>query len=616
MVWGLFESLREFERRFSDKFCISIECCSINVKVEWVIVQGSWLITNNVRREKRKEEKETKKMLTVVLMLLMTISIALIIRFVAAGLNPIINLNSDLPLICVVVHESIYDAIQSYIERYVTDVTKIGFNATTVLFSEGNHEDVKAILMGLYSKGLVGCLLVGDIPWAVYEDLEVDHEEYPCDLYYTDLDGFWIDTDRNEKYDQHTGNRAPEIWVGRIKIPDRAESEEVSLIQDYFDKNHAYRTGVLPPNGRALIYIDDDWADLSEDVDLAVALVYENRTLVNKESTTNSSDYLDRLAQNWSLVHVMVHGSSYGHNFMTYEQPAGGVFAGDIMSVDPHVFFYNIFSCKVMNYSKVDYVGAWYIFNCSYGLAAIGSTDVGGMLYCDDFYSDFKYEILGFSFQRWLATRVDAEDRGSSYGWTWYYGMTIIGDPTLSAGPDIEGPDLKNTDVAITEINPYKTVVSNNTSMFINVTTDNQGPTIETFNVTLYYNTNQIGTQTVTLYVSQMKVITLEWNTTGLPLGNYTISAYATPVPNETDTADNNYTYGWIIISIAGDITGTDGWPDRKISIQDLFIVAKAFGSHPRHPKWNPNADLNTDKKINIRDLKLVSDEYGKTIED
>jgi hypothetical protein len=34
--------------------------------------------------------------------------------------------------------------------------------------------------------------------------------------------------------------------------------------------------------------------------------------------------------------------------------------------------------------------------------------------------------------------------------------------------------------------------------------------------------------------------------------GNYTISAYAKPVPGETDTADNNFTGGWVIVSIKG----------------------------------------------------------------
>ena len=47
--------------------------------------------------------------------------------------------------------------------------------------------------------------------------------------------------------------------------------------------------------------------------------------------------------------------------------------------------------------------------------------------------------------------------------------------------------------------------------------------------------------QTITLTRRNSTTITFTWNTTGVPYGNYTISAIATPVPGETNITDNTY---------------------------------------------------------------------------
>ncbi len=46
--------------------------------------------------------------------------------------------------------------------------------------------------------------------------------------------------------------------------------------------------------------------------------------------------------------------------------------------------------------------------------------------------------------------------------------------------------------------------------------------------------------------------ITFAWNTTGFAYGSYVLSAYALPVTDETNTANNNCTGGWVTISPGG----------------------------------------------------------------
>jgi peptidoglycan/xylan/chitin deacetylase (PgdA/CDA1 family)/PKD repeat protein len=50
---------------------------------------------------------------------------------------------------------------------------------------------------------------------------------------------------------------------------------------------------------------------------------------------------------------------------------------------------------------------------------------------------------------------------------------------------------------------------------------------------------------------------------------------------------------------------------DGKVSLQDLIILAKAYGSKPGDPNWNPKADLDGNGIVNIIDLTIMAREYG-----
>jgi hypothetical protein len=96
--------------------------------------------------------------------------------------------------------------------------------------------------------------------------------------------------------------------------------------------------------------------------------------------------------------------------------------------------------------------------------------------------------------------------------------------------------------------------------------------------------------------------------TSGLAKGSYSVSAYATPVPSETDTSDNTRSGGLVFVSIAGDINA-----DRKVDLKDVFPVGKAFGSVPEDPKWDPNLDINSDGVIDLKDYFIVCKKYGQS---
>jgi hypothetical protein len=87
----------------------------------------------------------------------------------------------------------------------------------------------------------------------------------------------------------------------------------------------------------------------------------------------------------------------------------------------------------------------------------------------------------------------------------------------------------------------------------------NEGYLAETFNLTIYANSTIIRTQNITMPGRSEDTILLVWNTTDFAIGNYNISAYAWPVPGETNTTDNLYVDGIVqIVPPIHDITITN----------------------------------------------------------
>jgi hypothetical protein len=187
--------------------------------------------------------------------------------------------------------------------------------------------------------------------------------------------------------------------------------------------------------------------------------------------------------------------------------------------------------------------------------------------------------------------------------------LTIEANHTLKAAFR-----LSVSDIAVTKIILSKTIVGQGYSTNITVTVENQGDYIETFDVTVYYGNGTltpIGTHTILNLTGGDSVLlewntTSAWNTTGLDYDKYTITAYATPVPGETDITDNTLT-GWIVITIPGDIDG-----DFIVKLADLYLLAQAYGSIPGEPKWNPNADIDGNDVVGLNDLYIMAQNYHK----
>ena len=196
-------------------------------------------------------------------------------------------------------------------------------------------------------------------------------------------------------------------------------------------------------------------------------------------------------------------------------------------------------------------------------------------------------------------------------------GTDGIGDDPYVINPnDIDDyplmPPYPQHDIGIIiTVKTLKNVVGQSDNLSISVKILNYGINAETFNITIYANTTIINQMQMTLTNRTSRTVTLNCNTTGFAKGNYTIKAIADTVLGETDTADNTFT-GWVIVAMAGDITGPDGWPDGKCEMRDIRKVAKLFGIYYPDPKYNPNCDIVYDLKIDIKDIRVVAKHFGE----
>jgi parallel beta-helix repeat protein len=94
-----------------------------------------------------------------------------------------------------------------------------------------------------------------------------------------------------------------------------------------------------------------------------------------------------------------------------------------------------------------------------------------------------------------------------------------------------------------------------------------------------------------------------EWSITGSPPWNGT-PIWNTPYVIDEDNQDN---YPLLFRWCREDVCR-----DGKINIVDISAVAKAYGSYPGHERWNPKADTNGDKEVNIIDITIVALKFAR----
>lgn len=361
--------------------------------------------------------------------------------------------------VCIVVHNSIYGSISAGLAQYQADLALEGYDTTVYIYSSGDATAVKTVLAGLYAEpaSLVGAVLIGNIPYIIYEMMQdwdggggdpPEYEDFPCDLYYMDFDGTWSDTlsdgevqPGNGKYDTWTGDPYLEIWVCRMKTGNLGGAgSETGLLNSYLARNHAYRWGISTVGTTALVYDDDDWWDMAEEDADNVAHVYrsEDVTAVFLPYETTADDYKNnRLTTDYQLTLVRSHGTAGSHGFYRNDRTVfEDIYSWDYRTIDPGIEFTSLYVCSGSDHTVPDNLAGTIVFNPeAHGLLVWGSTKTGGMWSDGRFYARLAIgDIFGDAFVQWYNYVMPFHDPETVA--RWWYGMLMIGDATLRPFPD------------------------------------------------------------------------------------------------------------------------------------------------------------------------------------
>ena len=344
-------------------------------------------------------------------------------------------------MIDVIVNEDLYSSITGALDTFLLDLQIDGYG---INLYTANEVLSPAALRNIISQDwlvfdIAGVIFIGDlaVPWyEMYEpqDWGGSYVEFPCDLYFMDIDGDWGDSDSDGKFDSHSGSLGADIWAGRLVASplNYHGANEVTLLRNYFRKNHLYRHGDLRLDDKALAFIDNDWNMYGWGYDVARA--YPSTDSVIDIYETCRDNYVDRLRElsenRYEHVLICSHSSSTAH-YMYYNSNNYQLFYNyEIESFMMQSFSYNLFACSNSRYVEADNMGGWYTFESDYGLITVGCSKTGSMLCFDDFYTPLGQGAnFGDALLEWA--QINMEDCAGDASRAWFYGMVLQGDPTV-----------------------------------------------------------------------------------------------------------------------------------------------------------------------------------------
>ncbi len=341
------------------------------------------------------------------------------------------------------VEEALAGDITESLACYVADLEAEGYAATVHPFS-GTAEELRLVLRDRWETGgLEGALLVGDLPHVEFTSIDDftggGEATYLHDLYFMDLDGTYDMQAFGP--DSHTGDVAPEIYVSRLaagNLGGISEAGEAALINDYFAKLHAVRSGALQYDDRGTWFADDDWSANAGDT-RSLATMYDTVTDIRAPAETTRAGYIEALESKTETLVMQIHSWAQGH--VVSGENGGIITSADIAGIDVRAGFLNLWNCGSADFSVPDNLMGAYLFLTDGVVNAVGSTKTGSMLNFADFYRpQAAGDSMGQAFLQWFtANAAPTDDPARDWMVDWHYGMLMQGDPTLR--PALLGPD-------------------------------------------------------------------------------------------------------------------------------------------------------------------------------
>lgn len=420
------------------------------------------------------------------------------------GMSPIYNLSSTALLIgasaapsvahaqtqgkvlVLVATPALQSAIQSSLVTYQTDLQNEGYTSEVIAGPWSSPHQVRALIQSKQT-GLTGTVLIGDIPLLRFND-DADYQgdpywhDYPSAMYFMDLNGVWSDSDNNGVYETWEGNLAPEIWVTQLKASNLPLlGDEVSILRNYFTKNHQYRTGQFTVPNRALtVYHNIDIIRSQEEHGgwgASPGLIYSNSS-VKGPSTANLSedpgspvvlqaraDWIAGL-QDPSGYELMALNTITFSNYHAFGNPfsnPNNLFSTEVAAIGPKraVWFHLLTSEPGLHWDE-NYLAGIYLFDSPTAMAVYAGTQHSGVAAFRPLYESLAaHQTFGDALL--ASVRYTLSNLGNAYieyaAWapnheeTWYHTQKIaatvlFGDGSLTRFNDVTTPTVSITSPA------------------------------------------------------------------------------------------------------------------------------------------------------------------------
>lgn len=219
--------------------------------------------------------------------------------YICAGMNA--PLKTERGTVLLVVEETMAPALAPEVDRLHLDLVGDGWTVVRRTFARhgtATPAALRAFIQTIHSNtpgGLTSVFLLGTLPRVQSGNTAPDgHASQPqdADVFYADMDGTWTDSDGNGVYDGNylPGNQRVEVQLGRVDLAGLPAwpVNEQQLLRLYLNKDHAFRTGLLPvapTNCYNSGYCNIEWSH-------AVALAGPSATVATGFDSAKTNVYL------------------------------------------------------------------------------------------------------------------------------------------------------------------------------------------------------------------------------------------------------------------------------------------------------------------------------------
>ena len=343
--------------------------------------------------------------------------------------------------VLVIVNKDYLNRSMDLFSRWFTASEYQGFDLKLYI-CEWVHDVVslKNMLKNLYeNQNLVGAIFVGSndlyrVGEIYFED--ANEHPYPMDLYLMDFDGIYRDTDNDgyvDKIDPPSGGDAddiaPEIFVARI-----TSTYGLDIIDRMLNKSIGIMTGSIPILRNGTLFIDDDWRVFDYEIESWFSSLYSPLLVKSDPSETNRTTFFNLIHMASGLYYQAIHSAptylaineSKGYYSYVYNNEIAYNLRGGQISI--------LFSCSAADYMVPEYLAETYLTGNN-TIAVISSTKVGGLWYGNYLTEKLSQNYtLGESFRYWYQKVIENYYNGINtwYNFSWWLGMTIIGNPLYS----------------------------------------------------------------------------------------------------------------------------------------------------------------------------------------